>query len=99
VPPGAKNTYVREDQVLPHLTAIAILLGRDQAPSAGAVHITAPDEAAALIDQLRAADITLTYDRTRGPFMLATAASWQSPSARTADTTRTTARGRRKGNS
>lgn len=61
-PGRAKNTYVREDQVLPHLAAIAILLGRDLAPSNGAVQITAPDEAAALIDQLRAADITLTYD-------------------------------------
>ena len=31
------NTYVREDQILPHLAAIAILLSRDQAPSVGAM--------------------------------------------------------------
>jgi hypothetical protein len=41
---------------------VAILLGRDQAPSDGAVQITVPDKAAAVIDNLRAAGITLTYD-------------------------------------
>jgi len=32
------NTYVREDQILPHLAAVAILLGGDQAPSSGTMH-------------------------------------------------------------
>jgi hypothetical protein len=31
------NTYVREDQILPHLAVIAILRRRDQAPSVGAM--------------------------------------------------------------
>ncbi len=47
------NTYVREDQILPHLAAVAILLGGDQAPSSGTMQVAAPGEAAVLIDQLR----------------------------------------------
>ena len=66
----------REDQVLPHLTAVAILLGSDQAPSNGT--ITSPDEAAALTDQLWTAGITLTYDPDTGPSALATAAPQRS---------------------
>jgi site-specific DNA recombinase len=61
-PRRPKNTYVREDQILPHLAALAILLGGDQAPSNCTMQVTAPGEAAGLIDQLRAAGITLTYD-------------------------------------
>ena len=61
-PGRPKNTYVREDQILPHLAAVAILLGCDQAPSGHATPITSPDQAAALISQLRTAGITLTYD-------------------------------------
>jgi len=39
-----KNTYVREDQILPHLAAMAILLGADhQAQGSGTVQLTAPD--------------------------------------------------------
>jgi site-specific DNA recombinase len=57
-----RNTYVREDQILPHLTTVAILLDRDPATFSGTTQITAPRETAALIDQLRDADITLTYD-------------------------------------
>jgi site-specific DNA recombinase len=60
-PERPKNTYVREDRVLPHLAAIAILLGRDLEPSSGTAQIAAPDETAVLIDQLRAAGTTLTY--------------------------------------
>ena len=37
-------------------------LGRDPAPFSGTTQIMAPDETAALIDQLRTAGITLTYD-------------------------------------
>jgi hypothetical protein len=61
-PGRPKNTYVREDQILPRLSAVAILLDRDPAPSSGTAQITAPRETAALIDQLRTAGIILTYD-------------------------------------
>jgi DNA invertase Pin-like site-specific DNA recombinase len=57
-----RNTYVREDQILPHLATVAILLDRDLATFSGTTQITAPRETAALIDQLRDADTTLTYD-------------------------------------
>ena len=61
-----KNLYVREDQILPRLAALAILQagnhharpGRKQGNS----HVTDSGEAADLIDHLRAAGITLTYD-------------------------------------
>jgi hypothetical protein len=62
-PVRPKNTYVREDQILPHLAALAILLrSHNQALPDSAVQVTAPGEAAGLIDQLRTAGITLTYD-------------------------------------
>jgi hypothetical protein len=62
---------VREDQILPHLTAIAILLAdpletpgrRNRRPA----QVTGPVSTAALIDQLHADGIVLTYnpqDRT-----------------------------------
>jgi hypothetical protein len=57
---------VREDQVLPRLAAIAILLASQAAPpgrnnrSPGLV--TRPADAAALIDRLRADGVVLTYD-------------------------------------
>jgi site-specific DNA recombinase len=60
------NTYVREDQILPHLAAIAILLaGPAGIPSCGnrsPVQVTGPAAAAALIDRLRADGVVLTYD-------------------------------------
>jgi hypothetical protein len=56
-----KNTYVREDQILPHLTAIAILLASDQAQSITA-KVTTPTETAELIGQLRASGTVLTCD-------------------------------------
>jgi len=57
-----KNVYVREDRVLPHLAALAILLaGQDQAAArGGAVQVTAPTRVAELIDRLRATGVTLT---------------------------------------
>jgi site-specific DNA recombinase len=56
------NTYVREDQVLPHLAALAILLVGDGTPDrARRAGITAPAEVADLIDQLRADGVVLTY--------------------------------------
>jgi hypothetical protein len=62
-PARPKNTYVREDQILPHLAAVAILLaGAGQANGNGTRQITAPAETAGRIDQLRSAGITLTYD-------------------------------------
>jgi site-specific DNA recombinase len=57
-----KNAYVREDQILPRLAAVAILLNCDPAVVGGTTQITAPDETASLIDQLRAAGITLICD-------------------------------------
>jgi site-specific DNA recombinase len=60
------NTYVREDEILPHLAAIAILLrGPGQAPCRSgqdAAQLTIPAQAADLIDKLRTAGVTLTYD-------------------------------------
>ena len=65
-PGRAKNTYVREDQILPHLAAIAILLDEPgQAPSSttpGITQVTGPVQAADLIDTLRTAGVILTYD-------------------------------------
>jgi hypothetical protein len=61
-----KNAYVREDQILPHLAAIAILLagsaGIPGRKSCGTAEVTGPVGAATLIDQLRADGTVLTYD-------------------------------------
>ena len=60
------NTYVREEQILPHLAAIAILLagpaGKTARGNRGLAQLTGPDGTAALIDQLRADGTVLTYD-------------------------------------
>src|SRR5580693_10643630 len=56
-PGRPKNTYVREDQILPHLAAVAILLNGDA--SGQAAGLTTPDGTAGLIDQLRTAGIVL----------------------------------------
>jgi site-specific DNA recombinase len=60
------NTYVREDQIMPHLAAIAILLADPARKAArgnrGLAQLTGPDGTAALIDQLRAGGVLLTYD-------------------------------------
>lgn len=68
-PPGtrtAPNTYVREDQILPHLAAIAILLAsKAVAPgrgNGGPAQVTGPANTAVLIDRLRADGVVLTYD-------------------------------------
>jgi site-specific DNA recombinase len=59
-PGRPKNTYVREDRILPHLAAVAILLdGHASGHTAG---LTTPDRTAGLIDQLWAHGIILTYD-------------------------------------
>jgi hypothetical protein len=63
--PGS-GPYVREDQILPHLAAVAILLagdaGKPGRTSGGPAQLTGPAGAAALIDQLRADGTVLTYD-------------------------------------
>jgi DNA invertase Pin-like site-specific DNA recombinase len=61
-PGRVRNTYVREDQILPHLAALAILLDDGKASDVSAVSTTAPAGAANLIDQLRASGANLTYD-------------------------------------
>jgi hypothetical protein len=57
---------VREDQILPHLAAIAILLADPARKAArenrGLAQLTGPDGTAALIDQLCAGGVLLTYD-------------------------------------
>jgi site-specific DNA recombinase len=65
-PARPKNAYVREDQILPHLAALAILLaGPAGTPARGScsrAKLTGPAGTAALIDQLRADGTVLTYD-------------------------------------
>ena len=65
-PARPKNTYVREDQILPHLAALGILLtGSAWKPgpgSRGIAQVTCPASAAVLIGQLRADGVVLTYD-------------------------------------
>jgi site-specific DNA recombinase len=70
-PGRAKNTYVREGQILPHLAATGILLadGINElgCGNSGPGQVTGPTRTAGLIDQLRARGIVLTYhpdDRT-----------------------------------
>jgi site-specific DNA recombinase len=61
-----KNAYIREDQILPHLAALAILLAnQNQAQEhAGQAtpQVTAPARTAELIAYLRAGGVTLIYD-------------------------------------
>jgi site-specific DNA recombinase len=67
-----RNTYVREDQILPHLAALAILLAGPAPKPArssrgGRAQLTRPAGTAVLIDQLNANGTVLTYhpdDRT-----------------------------------
>jgi Recombinase zinc beta ribbon domain len=61
-----ENLYVREDQILPGLAALAILhADGSRFPQGGeqaSAPVTAPARAADLIDRLQAADVTLIYD-------------------------------------
>ena len=64
-PTRAKNTYVREDQILSHLAALAIVLDgqehtrtHDHQPG----QVTGPARAAELIDYLRSSGHVLIYD-------------------------------------
>ncbi len=65
-PARPKNAYVREDQILPHLAAIAILpaapAGIPGPGSGGSAQVTGPADGAVLIDRLRADGVVLTYD-------------------------------------
>lgn len=70
-PRPPSNTYVGEDQILTHLAAIGILLARSAGTpgpkSCGVAQLAGPADAGALIDQLRADSVALTYapdDRT-----------------------------------
>jgi len=65
-PDRPKNLYVREDQILPRLAALAILhADGGHSPQGGeqaSAPVTASAQAADLIDRLQAADVTLIYD-------------------------------------
>ena len=62
-----RNAYVREDQILPHLAALAVLLASGGQPGGnGTVQVTAPAETAGLIDRLRVSGAVLIYDPETG---------------------------------
>jgi hypothetical protein len=65
-PARPENAYVREDQILPHLAAIAILLaasaGISGPDSGGSAQVTGPADGAVLTGRLRAGGTVLTYD-------------------------------------
>jgi hypothetical protein len=64
-PGREKNLYIREDHILPHLAALAILLTGQQRAAhwAGQARpITGPARVGEIIDHLRARGTTLTYD-------------------------------------
>jgi len=65
-PDRPRNLYVREDQILPRLAALAILQAEGSSCLRGTkraiVQVTSPAQAAELIDRLRADDITVIYD-------------------------------------
>jgi site-specific DNA recombinase len=64
-PTRPKNVYIREDQILPHLDALAVLLAGQEHAGGNpdqAGQITGPAQTAELIDHLRSTDRTLTYD-------------------------------------
>jgi hypothetical protein len=61
------NAYIREDQILPRLPALSILIGApDPAPGRrkqGTAHATASIRAEGIISYLRAQGVALTYDQ------------------------------------
>ena len=63
-PSRPPNAYIREDQILPRLPALGILIGAPARSSGkqGTARSPAPAGAAHLISYLRAKGITLTYD-------------------------------------
>jgi site-specific DNA recombinase len=66
-PDRPKNLYVRKDQILPHLAALAILHEPDKRTRAGqdqrGAQVTGHARAAELIDRLRVTGVTLIYDQ------------------------------------
>jgi hypothetical protein len=66
--PAPPEEHLRpEDQLLPRLAAVAVLLASDGNPEgASTAQVTIPAEAADLIDQLRASHVILTYDPDTG---------------------------------
>jgi site-specific DNA recombinase len=63
-----EDTYIREDQIVPHLATIAIFLaGHEHAGGDPdrASQATSPARAAELVDRLRSSGQTLTYDPRR----------------------------------
>ncbi|MGD0603117.1 MAG: hypothetical protein ABSA53_05875 [Streptosporangiaceae bacterium] len=77
----AVEPYMQRPDRRPHmpLTACAIILSARR----GLAQLTGPDDAAALIGQLRAGGTVLTYDRHAGRSVLAVTTRRRSPSART----------------
>ena len=62
-PARPKTTYLRENEILPHLAALAILRAGSGTPDrARQAGITVPAQITDLIDQLRADGVVLTYD-------------------------------------
>ena len=62
-PGRPKSAYVREDQILPHLAALAILRAGHGTPDcARQASITAPTQVADLIDRLGVTGTVHTYD-------------------------------------
>ena len=62
-PDRPKNIYLREDRILPHLAALAILRAARETPDrARKASVTVPARVADLIDQLRVTGTVLTYD-------------------------------------
>ena len=87
---------MREDQILPHLAAVAILLASGGQPGGnGTVQVAAPAGTAGLIDRLRASGAVLIYDPETGPSAPTAATPLRSPQARAADTATTTGHERR----
>jgi site-specific DNA recombinase len=67
-PDRPKNVHLREDQILPRLAAMAILLAEGPTETSrekGAARVTPPEHVADLIDHLRSSGRTLSYDPSR----------------------------------
>ena len=82
VPARPPNAYIREDQILPRLPALGILIGAPVRNSLkqGTARSPVPARVAAIISYLRAKSITLTYDPDSTPRAPAPTAPCPSPS-------------------
>ena len=81
------NTYIREDQILPRLPALSILLGAPARSSRkqSTAHSPVPARAAAMISYLRAQGITLIYDPNEHTLRVGAGAHAPCPSPSTAN--------------